>query len=206
MYKLFFEDRYITLGESMGSPGEEGENVITFKSRKQVAGLVEDFACDSNRTHLHLVHTDMEELRSALRSCFRLIEAGGGLVFNKAGAFLAIERNGMWDLPKGKLDHGEDFETAALREVGEETGLKGVENLQLISSTYHTYSLKGTRILKETRWFEMRYTLKKKPVLQSEEGITDYRWVPPLQMDFILDRTYASIRDLLNLRFPPGTA
>jgi 8-oxo-dGTP diphosphatase len=29
-----------------------------------------------------------------------------------------------WSLPKGKLDHGESFEEAALREVEEETGLE----------------------------------------------------------------------------------
>jgi len=29
-----------------------------------------------------------------------------------------------WSLPKGKLDEGEDFEQAALREVEEETGLR----------------------------------------------------------------------------------
>jgi 8-oxo-dGTP pyrophosphatase MutT (NUDIX family) len=50
------------------------------------------------------------------KACFKVIEAGGGLVLNSKGEFLVIYRNGIWDLPKGKLEKGEDFQTAALRE------------------------------------------------------------------------------------------
>ncbi len=78
-----------------------------------------------------------------------LIEAGGGVVLNDRGEFLVILRNGIWDLPKGKLEKGEDFATAAMREVEEETGLHGLKMLDPLSSTYHTYNLKGKRILKK---------------------------------------------------------
>ena len=42
-----------------------------------------------------------------------------------------------WSLPKGKLDPGETWEQAALREVDEETGLRGrlVEELPPVSYT-----------------------------------------------------------------------
>jgi len=41
-----------------------------------------------------------------------------------------------WTLPKGKLEPGEDFATAALREVAEETGLACELGAELSSTTY----------------------------------------------------------------------
>jgi 8-oxo-dGTP diphosphatase len=41
-----------------------------------------------------------------------------------------------WTLPKGKLDPGEDFETAALREVLEETGLRCRLGREVTSVSY----------------------------------------------------------------------
>jgi len=50
--------------------------------------------------------------------------AAGGLVL-RDGRIAVVHRPKYddWSLPKGKLDEGEDFEQAALREVEEETGL-----------------------------------------------------------------------------------
>ena len=41
-----------------------------------------------------------------------------------------------WSLPKGKLDRGEDHETAALREVEEETGLRARLEREVGSTSY----------------------------------------------------------------------
>ena len=41
----------------------------------------------------------------------------------RGDVYLFIRRNGLWDLPKGHREEGEDIETTALREVSEETGL-----------------------------------------------------------------------------------
>ena len=62
------------------------------------------------------------------KACFTILEAGGGIVFNKRGEFLVIERRGVWDLPKGKVDAGETIEEAAVREVREECGLTEVHS------------------------------------------------------------------------------
>lgn len=54
----------------------------------------------------------------------RQVEAAGGVV--ERGGLIAVvhrPRYDDWSLPKGKLDPGETFEQAALREVEEETGL-----------------------------------------------------------------------------------
>jgi 8-oxo-dGTP diphosphatase len=54
------------------------------------------------------------------------IEAAGGVVTTRDGRVLLVHRPRYddWTLPKGKLDPGETFEEAALREVREETGLR----------------------------------------------------------------------------------
>ena len=53
------------------------------------------------------------------------IEAAGGVVM-RDGRLLVVHRPRYddWSLPKGKLDAGETFEEAALREVWEETGVR----------------------------------------------------------------------------------
>ena len=54
------------------------------------------------------------------------VRAAGGLVV-RDGRVCLVHRPKYddWSLPKGKLDPGESFEEAALREVEEETGLRG---------------------------------------------------------------------------------
>jgi 8-oxo-dGTP diphosphatase len=53
------------------------------------------------------------------------IEAAGGVVVRDGKVALVHRpRYDDWTLPKGKLGRGESFEEAALREVGEETGLR----------------------------------------------------------------------------------
>ena len=49
-----------------------------------------------------------------------LIEAAGGLVYNIENQLLMIFRNNKWDLPKGKLEVGENIQECAIREVEEE--------------------------------------------------------------------------------------
>ncbi len=50
--------------------------------------------------------------------------AAGGIIRNNSNEFLVIHRSKYddWSFPKGKLDHGEELEECALREVHEETG------------------------------------------------------------------------------------
>jgi 8-oxo-dGTP diphosphatase len=57
------------------------------------------------------------------------VQAAGGVVWRRGDHGLEIAlvhrpRYDDWSLPKGKLDAGESFEEAALREVEEETGLR----------------------------------------------------------------------------------
>ena len=54
------------------------------------------------------------------------VEAAGGVVLDDDGRVALVHRPRYddWSLPKGKLDAGESFEEAALREVEEETGMR----------------------------------------------------------------------------------
>lgn len=201
MYKVFFQDRIVFLCEKAPDlkAGPEQE-FSAYRNQADLRKLLEKFSHDEQIHELHIFHPDQKELSEAFASCFKPVSAGGGVVFNREGEFLVIKRNGIWDLPKGKMEEGEDFETTALREVEEETGLTALECTGLLLSTFHTYPLKGKIILKETQWFEMQWKGKGSPVLQAEEGITDYRWVRPGKSGFIRKNTYASILDVLRLK------
>ena len=54
------------------------------------------------------------------------VEAAGGVVLDDEGRVALVHRPRYddWSLPKGKLEPGEAFEEAALREVEEETGMR----------------------------------------------------------------------------------
>lgn len=55
------------------------------------------------------------------------VEVICGVVLDRDGRFLLVQEKqpkayGMWNLPAGKVDEGESFEQAAVREAKEETG------------------------------------------------------------------------------------
>jgi len=200
MYKVFFNDRTAFFGEDFSGIRKKNNNLFyRFRNSRELQEIVTQFSSSTQIRNLYLFHGDLSMLMEEFQACFTLIEAGGGLVFNKNGEFLAIKRNGVWDLPKGKLEKGEDFETAALREVKEEAGLKKLASVRPIISTYHTYPMKNQMVLKKTQWFEMLYPGKKEPVLQAEEGITKHRWVKPGEADFLRKNSYGSILDVLRI-------
>ena len=66
------------------------------------------------------------------------IEAAGGVVMRDGEVALVHRpRYDDWTLPKGKLDPGESFEDAAVREVEEETGIRGRLVRELPATTYN---------------------------------------------------------------------
>lgn len=123
------------------------------------------------------------------------IIAGGGLVQNEKGELLMIYRRGKWDLPKGKLDEGETIEVCALREVMEETGLVDVEMGRLIEVSYHEYFDEYLKqdVLKETHWFAMTANSNEALIPQTEEDITEIKWVDDNKLEKCLADSYANV-------------
>jgi 8-oxo-dGTP pyrophosphatase MutT (NUDIX family) len=198
MYKVFFRDRTAYLGDDFSAITKKQYGLsYRYRNRTELQEVVDAYFRMEHIGSLYLVHEEVDQLMMAFSSCFMCIKAGGGVVRNPGDEFLMIERRWVWDLPKGKLKKGEDFEAGALREVEEETGLKGLELVRPIIPTFHTYELSGRLVLKETRWFEMLSTGGDEPLPQSEEGITRCRWVKPGKTGFIKKNTYMSILEVL---------
>jgi 8-oxo-dGTP pyrophosphatase MutT (NUDIX family) len=143
------------------------------------------------------VHKDLEALRRAFWKKFILMRAAGGLVENEKGELLFMLRRGKWDLPKGKLDKGETMEQCAVREVGEETGLKKFSLKKLLLVTYHTYNESGKHFLKETHWYRMEATGNEAMTPQLEEQITELKWVGVGALNAYIGNTFPSIIDVL---------
>lgn len=155
---------------------------------------------DKNRSveAVYLLADDLEALWQDFRSCFRLLEAAGGYVTNSSGQLLVFFRRGSWDMPKGKIDPGETPEQAAVREVQEETGIRQLHLDGFLTHTWHTYALKGERILKKTWWYRME-TTDYEVVPQTEEDIEEIRWVSPSEWLASDPVVYGSIREVIEL-------
>ena len=150
-----------------------------------------------------------------LKRRMRWVRAAGGIVTAPDGTMLLIQRNGRWDLPKGKVEAGETLLQAALREVSEETGISvqcSVFSVQCSSptgdsllntkhlplntiKTYHIFNLYGGWHLKQTSWFPMTAE-KSEGTPQQEEGITAIEWVSPDEWHRRLLSSYGTLRTL----------
>jgi 8-oxo-dGTP pyrophosphatase MutT (NUDIX family) len=101
------------------------------------------------------------------------VEAAGGVVV-RDGEVLLVHRPRYddWTFPKGKLDPGESFEDAALREVEEETGVRCTLGRELPSSEYEV----GDR-LKLVRYWLMTPTGE--TAFEPNDETDGIRWVTP---------------------------
>jgi ADP-ribose pyrophosphatase YjhB (NUDIX family) len=137
-----------------------------------------------------------EELVAEFKKLFKIIAAAGGVVRNEKDEILMIFRRGFWDLPKGKIDKGEDEPTAAVREVIEETGLQNVDLQAFITTTFHVYTHKEKRVLKPTYWYKMQ-TTDSILIPQTEEDIEQAIWISKAAFFAEARPVYRSIVEVL---------
>jgi len=121
------------------------------------------------------------------------VKAAGGVVWRRAGDTVAIAiahrpRYDDWSLPKGKLDKGESWEDAALREVEEEIGVRCRLGAELPPTSYK--DPKG-------RDKVVRYWLME-PLdgeFEPSDEVDEMRWVSPADAERLL--SYEHDRELL---------
>lgn len=104
------------------------------------------------------------------------VSSGGVVIFGNA-ILLLKKYNGDWVLPKGRLEKGENIKNAALREVLEETGVKG-EILDYIGAVHYNYkNLKENEIVNKTvHWYLMKSNSMECTPLK-KEGFIDAMYV-----------------------------
>ena len=105
------------------------------------------------------------------------VEAAGGVVVRDGGAGTEVcvvhrPRYDDWTFPKGKLDPGETFEDAALREVEEETGLRCSLEAELPSTEYRDSKDRP----KIVRYWQME--VDEDPGFTPNDEVDELRWLP----------------------------
>lgn len=167
-----------------GANAQHFEEAIKHLERKDSIGVV-------------IIEANKEHLEKELLWAFYPLHSAGGVVENELGEVLMIFRRGKWDLPKGKLDEGEDIEQCAIREVQEETGINKVSLESKICNTLHIYPMGNKLILKYTAWYRMKSSTKEPLTPQAEENIEQVIWVKPKDIAALLRNSFETIGDVL---------
>lgn len=109
------------------------------------------------------------------------ISAGGVVFARDEDGSLKIQmirdRYGKMTLPKGKLEQGERFEEAALREIKEETGITGKIVVPLTVVRYKYLTQNGDEVDKEVHYFLVEATGG--TLTPQVEEIEDVNWYTP---------------------------
>jgi 8-oxo-dGTP pyrophosphatase MutT (NUDIX family) len=113
----------------------------------------------------------------------REFSAGGVVVRRIRGAWhLAAIRPGgktdVWALPKGLVGKGESPADTALREVEEETGVRG-RLVEKLGDVRYVYTWKGERVFKVVSFFLVRYSSGRLGDITDEfrHEVAETRWL-----------------------------
>ncbi len=199
MKTIFFNSRKLVLcsqSEYAALEIEAGAVVLFNADCESVMLSVKLLDTQEQVPAVYMVGEDADEMYAMVCAQFHEVDAAGGVVENAAGEVLLICRNGLWDLPKGHREAGEDIEVTALREVEEECGIACTPGT-LICVTDHTYHRDGKFVLKHTYWYRMKYHGTASASPQTEEGITEIRWLPKTGLAEYMQDTYPSIREVI---------
>lgn len=197
MYTIFIKNKPFVLIKNQDDVNlEVGNFFLRHDSQQTLMHTLEAFEKNDVIRKLYILDTNLDGLWNTFVSTHKTIEAAGGLIKNSKGEILFIFRNGMWDLPKGKIEAGESPGEAALREVAEECGIKDIKIIKELQTTYHTYKEGNDRVLKKNYWFEM-HSEATELIPQASEGITEVKWIGKSELGKILQNTYKSIQQVV---------
>ncbi len=78
--------------------------------------------------------------------------SSGGIIVKNGPSGLKVllikDMYGHWTWPKGHIEAGESAQKAAIREIGEEVGLRDIRLVSEVSTVRYSYRLKGQIVLK----------------------------------------------------------
>ncbi len=135
------------------------------------------------------------------------LRSGVGIVLlNKENKVFVAKRidnpKNFWQMPQGGIDKGEDFYTAALRELKEETSITSIKLIKEIEGNF-TYILpdnligiiwKGKFRGQKQKWFIMRFVGKETEINinTKKPEFLDWKWIdledlPKIAVNFKLD-------------------
>ena len=190
MYKVFVKDIPIILSTEK----KVGKQYTSIPLKEVKFKKLIDKINNGELLYVNIYHKNEEKLEQFLRKKISVVEAGGGLVFNKKKEVLFIRRNSKWDLPKGKKEKGETHEEAAVRETIEETGVQNLEVRRFITKTYHIFKRNDKFKLKITYWYEMYSDYSGPLIPETNEGIKKAKWKNFEQSQKALQDSYENIK------------
>ncbi|NTU43849.1 MAG: NUDIX hydrolase [Nitrospirales bacterium] len=129
----------------------------------------------------------------------RHLHSAGGVIFRMQDgipevALIATKGGAVWTLPKGIIDKGEVAETAAVREIEEETGLRGKVREILGEKSYWFYQKEeNVKFRKTVTYFLLEY--QKGEIRGSCWEVDDARWIPVSDAATMV--SYKSDREIL---------
>lgn len=199
MYKVFINEKVILFTKNTKLLSDMENVLILHYYDNSIAYLVVNFLKnDGKLKHLVFLTPTPDKDFESFKNNFEIIIAAGGKVTNIEEKILFIFRLGKWDLPKGKVEVGETLKQAAIREVEEECGITHLTILRHLKDTYHIYELNDKLVLKQSVWYEMKTNDTSELVPQTEENITDARWMTDEEIQQeVLNNTYPSIKEII---------
>lgn len=199
MYRLFCNNRMLSANNFCEKLLSVDNKCV--KNCDDLVAKIKNWLEDETMENLDLGDVNGENLAFAIKNMLRQAPAAGGVVIID-NQFVAIERNGIPDLPKGHIEKGESPEVAALREVEEETGITNLEIIKELPATWHCYLLDNQWTIKKTSWYLMKTDSGMKNIPQTEEGISKVYLVDKQGVNDFVKNTFASLKTLVPFIIP----
>lgn len=126
----------------------------------------------------------------------------GGLVYRdldgKKEFLLIKDLKERWSIPKGHVESGETLEQTAIREIGEETGLKSLKIIDKLDKIHFFYRMEGKLIFMTTFVFLIEATeADEEVVAENSEGIIDVKWFSDVEAHDLIE--YKDTKTLLQM-------
>ena len=193
-YRIFINDNTLFIADVLPQQAEKIQQLEIQDFDLQT--FYKKLKNGSKKSYIFLTKNPKETFKRLKKDC-NIIKAAGGLVQSVNGNYLFIFRNKKWDLPKGKLEEGENMKETAVREVEEECGIKVFKREEKLCKTYHVYPMGANLVIKKTNWYKMKVKGEPKLIPQKEEGIDKAVWLDKKEIGPVLKNTYPSIIEVL---------